>query len=388
MQSTPARGRCACSAAMQAACLPPMSPPSLPLETAKQAAAAADLCVLCGLCLPHCPTYRLLENEADSPRGRVQQMRAVFEGRIGESAGLLKHLDQCLGCRACERACPCGVPYGGLLDRARAQTRVAHSPSLKLRALEIITTSPLIRFSAIRSGYFAPNGTAHHGDVGLFLGCFARWLDRQTIQDAIAVLRASGWDVWIPPEQGCCGALHRHAGDSQKADALRAANQHAFAERQLSAVIYVASGCGEEVAGADPRAQELSAFLLEHADTLPPLHAVSGTAHVHTPCSQKLLPNPNAAKDLLARIPELALAPIQHRDCCGSAGTYSLRHPEIAADLRIPILDEIQKQPRAGNEWLVTSNFACARHIRAGMPKQLAIRIAHPVSLLRTSIGI
>lgn len=388
MQSTPARGRCACSTAMQAACLPPMSLTSLPLETAQQAAAAADLCVLCGLCLPHCPTYRLLENEADSPRGRVQQMRAVFEGRIGESAGLLKHLDQCLGCRACERACPCGVPYGGLLDRARAQNRVAHPPSLKLRVLETLAASPLIRFSAIRSGYFAPNGATHHGDVGLFLGCFARWLDRQTIQDAIAVLRASGWGVWIPPEQGCCGALQRHAGDTQKADTLKANNQNAFAGRQLNAVIYLASGCGEEVAATDPRAQELSAFLLEHANTLPKLHAVSGTAHLHTPCSQKSLPQPNAAKDLLARIPELTLTPIQHRDCCGSAGTYSLRHPEIATDLRAPILDEIQNQPCAENKWMVSTNFACALHIRAGMPKQLAIRIAHPVSLLRTSLGI
>jgi glycolate oxidase iron-sulfur subunit len=230
--------------------------------------------------------------------------------------------------------------------------------------------------------------TAHHGDVGLFLGCFARWLDRKTIQDAIAVLRASGWGVWIPPEQGCCGALHRHAGDFEKADALRATNQSAFTGRKLSAVVYMASGCGEEVAAADARAQELSAFLLEHADSLPPQHAVSGIARLHTPCSQKSLPHPGATRDLLTRIPELTLAPIQHRDCCGSAGTYSLRHPEIAAGLRAPILTEIQNQPRAENEWLVSTNFACARHIRAGMPKQLAIRITHPVSLLRTSLGI
>jgi glycolate oxidase iron-sulfur subunit len=365
-----------------------MSLPSFSLETAQQAAAAADLCVLCGLCLPHCPTYRLLENEADSPRGRVQQMRAVFEGRISESAGLLKHLDQCLGCRACERTCPCGVPYGGLLDRARAQTRVAHPPSLKLRVLETLAASPLIRFSATRSGYFGPSTPTHHGDVGLFLGCFARWLDRKTIRDAIAVLRASGWGVWIPNAQGCCGALHRHAGDAQKADALKKTNSRAFGVRELAAIVYLASGCGEEVADTDPRAQELSAFLLEQAETLPALHPVSGTAHLHTPCSQKSLPHPNAARDLLARIPELTLAPIQHRDCCGSAGTYSLRHPEIANALCAPIVAEMQDQPRAENEWLVSSNFACARHIRAGMPKQVAIRIAHPVSLLRRALQI
>ena len=365
-----------------------MSISTLSLETPTQAAAAADLCVLCGLCLPHCPTYRLLENEADSPRGRVQQMRAVFEGRLSESTGLLKHLDQCLGCRACERACPCGVPYAGLLDRARTQTRVAHPPSLKLRALETLAASPLIRFSAIRTGYFAPSSQPHHGDVGLFLGCFARWLDRKTIQDAIAVLRASGWGVWIPSAQGCCGALHRHAGDAHQANALKKANQTAFAGRDVEAIVYLASGCGEEVAASDPRAQELSAFLLEHAKTLPALHPVSGAAQLHTPCSQKSLPQPHAARELLAKIPELTLAPIQHHDCCGSAGTYSLRHPKLAAALRQPIVDEIQHQAHTEQAWLASSNFACARHIRAGMPKQLAIRIAHPVSLLRTALRI
>jgi glycolate oxidase iron-sulfur subunit len=367
----------------QAACLPPMSI-STPLETPAQAAAAADLCVLCGLCLPHCPTYRLLENEADSPRGRVQQMRAVFEGRLGESAGLLKHLDQCLGCRACERACPCGVPYGGLLDHARAQTRGSHPPSLKLRILEKIAASPLIRFSAVRTGYFAPSSQPHHGDVGLFLGCFARWLDRKTIQDAIAVLRASGWGVWIPSTQGCCGALHRHAGDAHKADTLRQSNRAAFAGRDLSAVIYLASGCGEEVADSDSRAQELSAFLLEHADTLPTLYPVSGTAHLHTPCSQKSLPKPHAARELLSQIPELTLVPLRHADCCGSAGTYSLRHPQLAAALRQPIVDEIQHQPRAESEWLVSSNFACARHIG----QELAMPTRHPVSLLSNALRI
>ncbi len=357
------------------------------LETPAQAVAAADLCVLCGLCLPHCPTYRLLENEADSPRGRVQQMRAVFEGRLGESAGLLKHLDQCLACRACERACPCGVPYASLLDRAREQTRNTHPPALKLRVLERIAVSPLIRLSAGRRGSVAPNAKTHHGDVGLFLGCFARWLDRKTIQDARTVMRASG-GVWIPSEQGCCGALHRHAGDAQKADALKKMNSRAFGERELTAIVYLASGCGEEVASADPRAQELSAFLWGHADTLPELHALHGTAHLHTPCSQKSLPQPNAAGALLKKIPALSLAPIQHRDCCGSAGTYSLRHPHLANALRTPIIAEMQHHARTEPEWLVSTNFACARHIRDGMRGTLAIRIAHPVSLLRNALRI
>jgi glycolate oxidase iron-sulfur subunit len=367
----------------QAACLPPMSI-SIPLETPAQAAAAADLCVLCGLCLPHCPTYRLLENEADSPRGRVQQMRAVFEGRLSESTGLLKHLNQCLGCRACERACPCGVPYGGLLDHARAQTRGSHPPSLKLRALEQIAASPLIRFSAVRTGYFAPSSQTHHGDVGLFLGCFARWLDRKTIQDAITVLRASGWGVWIPSTQGCCGALHRHTGDAQKADTLKQSNRDAFAGRELAAIVYLASGCGEEVADADSRAQELSAFLLKHATILPSLRSVRGTAHLHTPCSQKSLPQSHAARELLSQIPELTLTPLRHADCCGSAGTYSLRHPKLAAALRQPIVDEIQHQPRTKSEWLVSSNFACARHIG----QELAMPTCHPVSLLRNALRI
>ncbi len=251
---------------------------------------AADRCVLCGLCLPHCPTYRKTGDENESPRGRVVLMRALASGALPASARLAAHLSQCLGCRACERVCPSGVRYGQLIEAGRAllhtqqpaawPARMGLGLSARPRLLEgigaalrvyqrsglqrLLRASGLLRLlrvqrlesllpalpPALPRDAFHPARGTRRGYVALFLGCVARVLDAHTLAAAIRLLTRLGFDVVIPRAQTCCGALHREAGELGQAQALARLNLDAFRAASVDAVITVASGCGAVLADA------------------------------------------------------------------------------------------------------------------------------------------
>jgi glycolate oxidase iron-sulfur subunit len=258
-------------------------------ELCAEISAEANRCVACGLCLPHCPTYRIMQSEADSPRGRIALMGGVTSGRIPMNARFALHMDRCLTCRACEAVCPNDVRFGQLMDKTRIMLEPSRShiqdgevmvkPWLrKLVERELIAKSerldalrPLLRFyqraglqkwmrkyGLLGKGKLAlleaqlplvaqpraltgkanaqswqriyPSSGQYRGDVGLFLGCVARITDVETINSAIVVLNRLGYTVHLPARQTCCGALHQHSGELETAQKLAGQNIRAFEE--------------------------------------------------------------------------------------------------------------------------------------------------------------
>lgn len=409
------------------------------LSDAKDILAAADRCVMCGLCLPHCPTYRLLRNEADSPRGRIALMQALADGRLQPSASLINHLDRCLACRACERMCPSRVEYGKLIDATRAELKRNDKlkPPLQLRMLLRLVTdiARLKRIAAVLRSYqrsglrwltrksgvlkrldmeslesllpAIPDGKRFHshypahgerrGSVGLFIGCIGSILEGEIHAATIELLTRIGFEVHIPSTQGCCGALHQHNGETDTARQLAARNRQAFAGLKLDAIISTASGCaaqlfeyntlyGGELALPAPLL-EVCDFLQQHwADDSPKLRPRVLRAALHLPCSQRnVLRRPDAVQQLLSRLPGLELEPLAGNDqCCGAAGSYMLTQPDNAAALRRIKLDAVQKQQP---QLLLSNNIGCALHLAAGLKEQgIDVEVMHPVVLLARSL--
>jgi glycolate oxidase iron-sulfur subunit len=251
-----------------------------------------NACVHCGLCLPHCPTFRELRVETASPRGRLHLMRALGEGRVEATDTFVSHMSLCLDCRACEAACPTGVKFGHLMEATRAEVqarrprtgaarilgwlvfkqlfpypgRLALFAGL-LRAYQrtglqwLVRTSGLLKhlpgrldeaealLPRISSRFFEPRGTvkargAVKKRVAFFAGCIMRLAFAETNRATVRVLARAGCDVDLPAEQICCGALHAHAGERETAKALARRNIEAFEQSDAEWVVVNAAGCG------------------------------------------------------------------------------------------------------------------------------------------------
>ncbi|MEJ5211238.1 MAG: (Fe-S)-binding protein [Burkholderiales bacterium] len=366
--------------------------------------AEAGRCVACGLCLPHCPTYRKLESEADSPRGRVMLARALAEGVIGPEPALVAHLDRCLACRACEAVCPAGVRYGEIIDGARALLVEKGSPPRgPARWLPGLLTSPLLlapagwRFRSVYPARGEPQGT-----VWLFLGCVARLADAETLRAAIFLLTRLGFEVRVPRSQTCCGAMHQHGGDPARAALAARRNIGVFgeADRQgaKAPILFCASGCGASLVEYGRHGEAGAAFARRATDVVSFLARAPGwerlaptrcdeTVAVHEPCSSRnVLANAADVYALLKRIPGLRAVPLPGNDqCCGAAGLYFLRQPTLARRLRA------DKMPAAGDRpprlW-VSTNFGCARWLAFGLREAgHAVKVLHPVVLVARQLG-
>ncbi len=386
----------------------------------------ADQCVLCGMCLPHCPTYRLAHRENESPRGRIGLMLGLAEGALLPEGKIRQHLGHCLSCGACEAMCPSQVPFTALMDQARGRLGPAPDPgpikwftgsvlpNTKLRrsfgtGLRLMQKSGLTGIvgqmldatkGALRSlpplspipnwsPSYAAQGTVK-GTVGLFLGCGQEMFDSRTLSDAIELLQHCGWNVLIPRDQGCCGALAAHSGDPDTAARLADRNSGAFGKLEISHIVHTASGCLPQAmrTQADgPRPIEICQFLLE-TDSLAgkPMSACAGPLLLHEPCTHRNSLGGNApASKLLALIPSVELGRLDSGfGCCGAAGDFMLREPAIAAQFRAPLLDAIRRQQPAV---LVSTNVGCAIHLASGIREAgLTVDLRHPVSLLLQAV--
>lgn len=396
-------------------------------------------CVHCGLCLPQCPTYRLLREEMDSPRGRLYLMRAVAEGRLGLTETLTRHLDLCLGCRACETACPSGVPYGSLLEATRAQLQ-RHGPPRRRRLLDafIFSVFPepgrlgvLLRGLRLldRTGLlglgratglvrFAPRLAAMdallpsvpaadslpevvparghaRGRVGLLTGCVQRHLYPHVNRDSARLLAAAGWEVVIPRGQGCCGALELHTGRLDDFRARAARLVAAFPE-DLDFIVTNAAGCGSTMKAYDhwlsalPDAASFAARVRDVSQVLVdaelPLRPLDLTVTYHDAChlahGQRVRAEPRA---LLRRIPGLSLVELADSDlCCGSAGVYNLEEP-VLADRLLEL--KVASIAATGARVVAAANPGCLLQIQKGCrARGLDVEVVHPVELLARAL--
>jgi glycolate oxidase iron-sulfur subunit len=399
-------------------------------------------CVHCGLCLSFCPTYVELGTEMDSPRGRIATMRALHEGKFPLDAEVVRHLDLCLGCRACETACPSGVHYGELIESARPfieeHYRRPLLDRLKRWTIDKVFPNPVgVRvfafmvklgaalglgrlarsdrlpqqlrywFSMVPERGSVSSATLHEhyqaiGEkrytVAVLSGCVMPALFGATNEATVKVLRHNGCEVVVPKAQGCCGALLLHNGNKPDGLALARHTIDVFSGLDIDALIINAAGCGammkeySELLKDNPayreKAKQVTAKVKDVAEFLgsiplaPPSREVKKKVTYHDAChlahGQNVRSQPRA---LLRAIPGLQIEELQESDwCCGSAGTYNLTEPEMARRL----LDKKVKNIEATEaELVVTGNPGCLMQIRAGLQQRgLPIKAVHTVDLL------
>lgn len=360
--------------------------------------ALADRCVQCGLCLPHCPTYRLDRTEAESPRGRIAYIKAVAEGRLEPGPVGDTHLDHCLGCRRCEPVCPAGVSYGELLVGARAAQALRQPPAAKLRWAGALLAHPkwlgilldLYRwFGPLLPKAWRPPlprpappvalPAANPGapeTVAVFSGCVADRYESGSRAALARLLAGAGLQAELPPGQTCCGAAAAHAGDVATATRLATANRQAFAARPR--VLCLASGCQDSLARSlaeGPQVEDALVALDRVAGRLT-FRPASQRVALHLPCTQRSVVRSDAAlRRLLARIPGLDLVELPDTGCCGAAGLHQLAEPGRAAALRQPLLEALAA---SGASELLSANIGCRLHLAGGT----TIPVRHPIDFL------
>ena len=408
--------------------------PGTPLA---DASAGIDACVHCGFCLQACPTYLTLEDENDSPRGRIVLMHALVEGTLPvDDPDVRTHIDRCLGCRACETACPSGVPYGHLLEATRA-TLTAKQPNAPIaRAILFTFAHPALLALAMFGGRIAralrlssllarlpgrlgfamamleatrtpvartayrPAGDGSRGSATLLTGCVMEGLFTETNRATERTLTANDYAIVPTNGQRCCGALHAHAGDAGAARALARHNIAAFEASGADFIVVNAAGCGammkeyehlladdaewhERAAAMSARVRDVSELL---ADAGPrPGAALDLTVTYDAPChlmhAQRVTTPPLR---VLAAVPGLSLVPLAGSEhCCGSAGIYNLVEPDVSDTVLAPKLVNIADTHAS---LVATGNPGCLMQIGAGLHRAGSrARVVHPVDLLDAS---
>ena len=398
-------------------------------------AKAVQTCVHCGFCLAACPTYAEFGEEMDSPRGRIVLMKHVLEGDLAPQAAQL-HIDRCLGCLACEPACPSGVPYRDLLSpfRAKMETeqKFSRSPAVRFRRWIAAKTIPFpARFrralaaarigkmlrplvpgalrpmlqlapacvpEAVKLAEIYPTRGERRARVALLAGCAQQVLDPDINVATIDVLTRNGVEVVVPANQGCCGGLAWHTGDLRSAQAFARRNLDAFPS-DVDAIVTNAAGCGSTMheyhlvlrgtpdeARAETfrhRVVDVSVFLARLGLRETPHGKGAARVAYHDAChlanAQGVRAEPRA---LLRAIPGLELIELPDAHlCCGSAGTYNIDQPDTAASLG-------EKKARAamatGASAVASGNIGCLTQLRVHLEKlNSPVRVRHTLQVLR-----
>ncbi len=409
-------------------------------------------CIHCGLCLNSCPTYRELGVEMDSPRGRIYQMIQVERGRLPLAESFVQHIDLCLDCRACETACPSGVEYGRLVEAARGQIEKYYTrPPLEaflrrlffreilphrgrlelvgalLRLFQRSGIEKLVLASGLRKvfpgrlanlarlvprmerpfftkrlGTVVPAVGPRRYRVAFFAGCIANLAFARLNEATVRVLTRNGCEVVIPAEQGCCGALHVHAGFRDLARELAKRNIQTFSAEHpegFDAIITNAAGCGsvlkeypqlfeeeqrefyEPGKAFSSRLKDVTEFLAG-IDFNCDFGVIKARATYQDPChlghAQRIKMAP---RQLLAAVPGLELVELKEAEvCCGSAGIYNVTHNDMAERL---LEGKMRRIDETRAELILTANPGCLLQLRAGVARSgNGRRVLHVVELL------
>jgi glycolate oxidase iron-sulfur subunit len=378
-------------------------------------------CVSCGLCLPHCPTFRVTGLETASPRGRIAAMRAVSEGLVPVTGEFTTITDECLACRACEAACPSGVPYGRMIEAARAQTEAVRGGSGRRRR-RIITTvvarprllrtaawgiamaqatrldrvlprrlrmaTPRITFTDLRTPLPASGG---EGPLAMMLvGCVMDVAFRPVHQATADALLRAGYRVQVPGQGGCCGALAAHSGEIESARAL--ARERIAQFEHADVIVVDSAGCSAhmrtyaELLADDPewheRARNVETRVRDAVEIeAPPGRPVEGRVAVHDACHH--LQAQGIGPELRRTLRDAGATPIDLGDggrCCGAGGLYAALEPAMAATLG-------EQKARAimatGAPVVAVANPGCAIQIRAHLEALGSdVDVRHPLQIV------
>lgn len=381
-------------------------------------------CIHCGLCLSSCPTYLETGNENNSPRGRVYLMRAVQDGRLPAAGAAVEHIDLCLGCRACEAACPSGVQYGNLLEHTRdhIEKHYRRSPFqtfLRRVAIEKVFPFPnrmkvalwpakaakrfgfeklLPRFAREALSLVPEDANAmslpevvkttgeRRGCIGFISGCVMSVMFGKTNVASVDLINQAGFDVVTPRRQNCCGALYAHSGQLELAKECARKNIETFEQDKCDAIIINAAGCGSTLkeyghllhddvewraraAAFSAKVKDLTEFLVtqDFPSQLSPSRAGAKVTY-HDAChlahAQRVTKQP---RELVKAVAGRNFVELPESDvCCGSAGTYNLTEPDMAERLQNR---KIQNLLKTGADIVVTSNPGCLLQIQAGLKK-------------------
>jgi glycolate oxidase iron-sulfur subunit len=399
-------------------------------------------CIHCGLCLSSCPTYRVLGSEMDSPRGRIYLMRAFDEGRAKITDSFVEHMFRCLDCRACETACPSGVHFGHMMEEMRGtivEERPAHwiarivlkyvfpypwRFNLASKLLQLYRAAGIQRF--VRStgllhriaprmatvealmpdiefergvtldGYYGAEGKKQ-GTVAFFSGCVMNSMMGAINKASVRLLTAAGFDVMVPGQQICCGALANHAGLRNTAKEMARKNIAAFPAQNFDAIIINAAGCGamlkeypllmDGAAEFSSKVKDIAEFLASTRIFERLRNPLNQRIGYDDPChlihGQGIKSEP---RKLLKAIPGIKFIEIEGADqCCGSAGIYNITQNELSMEILDRKMEKIQK---AGIDVLATGNPGCIFQFRYGAKKfGMKLEVVHPVELLARSLG-
>lgn len=408
-------------------------------------------CVHCGLCLNHCPTYKTLGMEMDSPRGRIYQILNVNDGKMEMNEAFALHIDRCLGCLACEIACPSGVKYGHIVERARAQIEQKYERPWKTRKLRswfygkaivdygrLAFLARLMRFyqrSGLQSlargtgllklfgvadldrispqidkefffgeiGKVFPAVGERRGKVAFLAGCINNVAFSHLNRATINVLTANGIEVHVPAGQGCCGALHAHAGFRDDSRKLARHNIDVFLAGDYDAIVTNAAGCGshmkeyDDLLEHDPefaeRARQFKSKTKDVTEYLagiglrPPKKKIRQKVAYQDPChlanAQRIR---NQPRELLAAI-GCQVVELPHSDqCCGSAGVYNVAQNELSMKILEAKMDDVAS---VTSEMIATANVGCMIQMRAGMAQRgYKQPVKHVVELLEEAFSL
>ncbi|MBZ5568518.1 MAG: 4Fe-4S dicluster domain-containing protein [Acidobacteriia bacterium] len=402
-------------------------------------------CIHCGLCLQQCPTYRVLGREADSPRGRIYQVLQVDAGRLEIGDSFVTHMDRCLGCRACETACPSGVQYGRILERARAEIESNYKrPWLERRLRDWFFTKVLHRRKGLerwakwlrayqRSGlqqvarasgmlkllgldkvealapqvdsvfFFPQLGMLHpaegewRGRVLFHVGCIASVAFSGLNEATVRVLNKNGFEVFIPRGQRCCGALQAHAGYREEAQRMARRNLRAFFEPNRDAIITNSAGCGAmmkeygELLHDNPKygehGRDVASKVKDVTEFLaevglrPPQRPLKARVTYQDPCHLAHAQQVRSAPRELLKALGAELVEMAHPDYCCGSAGT---YNVTQNELSMKILEQkMDEVTQTRAEIIATANTGCMLQLRAGVKTRgLHARVAHVIELL------